>query len=73
MVALNVRNITISNIDGVNYRRIINRISKCEAENLMQNINMSQKRRNIIKNKNLLWHVKVIGEVIMFSDIDIEK
>ena len=43
MMSMNLNDIAISNIYGVNYRCIINGISKSEAVNLLQNTNLSKK------------------------------
>ena len=42
-MSLNLGHIAISNINGVNYRSIINRISNSEAINLLQNADLSEK------------------------------
>ena len=44
MMSINLSDISI-NINGVDYRCIINRISKNKAINLMQNIYLSDKYR----------------------------
>ena len=59
MVSMNLSDIAISNIKGSNYRYVINEISKSEAIDLMQNIDLTKKKRNIIKHKNLLSHIKM--------------
>ena len=43
MMSLNVSNIPILNIHGADYRCIISGISKSEAVNLLQNINLTEK------------------------------
>ena len=59
MICRNLSNITILNIDGVNYCCIINIISKSEAKNLIQNVNISEKK-NIRKQKKLLKHLVIL-------------
>ena len=59
MICRNLSNITILNIDGVNYCCIINIISKSEAKNLIQNVNISEKN-NIRKQKKLLKHLVIL-------------
>ena len=59
MICRNLSNITILNIDGVNYCCIINIISKSEAKNLNQNVNISEKK-NIRKQKKLLKHLVIL-------------
>lgn len=43
MMFMNLNNITILDIDGADYRCIINEISKSEAINIMQNINLAER------------------------------
>ena len=43
MVSMNLHNIAILNIKGTDYRCIINLISKNEAINLMQNVDLTLK------------------------------
>ena len=43
MVSMNLRDIAILNIRGVDYRRNIGGIRKSEAINLMQNISLAEK------------------------------
>ena len=45
MMSMNLSDITILNINSVDYRCSINEISKSEAINLMQNIDLSEKIR----------------------------
>ena len=42
MLSINLNNITILNIDGVNYHFIISEIRKGEAISLMQNIDLTE-------------------------------
>ena len=43
MMSMNLSNIAIFNIKGSDYRCIISLISKTEAINLMQNVNLTEK------------------------------
>ena len=43
MVSMNIINIAILNVKGSDYRRIISLISKNEAINLMQNVDLTKK------------------------------
>ena len=43
MMFMNLNNITILDIDGADYRCIINEISKSEAINILQNINLAER------------------------------
>ena len=45
------------------YRCIISGISKSEAIRLMQNIDFTEKKHNIIKHENLLSHIKKGQEI----------
>ena len=58
-MSMNLSDTVILIIKGSNYRCIISGISKSEAINLMQNIDLTEKRQNIIKNKNLLSNEKM--------------
>ena len=51
---MNLSNIAILSIKDADYRCIISGISKCETMNLMRNTDLTGKKLNIIKNKNLL-------------------
>ena len=64
-------NVAILKIKGSNYHCIISLIGKNEAINLMQNADLTGKKWNIIKHKNLLSHIKNRKET--FGDIEIEK
>ena len=39
----------------------------------MQNVDLTEKKRNIIKHKNVLSHIKMGKEVFTFDSIEIEK
>ena len=43
-MSMNLSDVAISNIEGSDYRCIISGISKSEAINLMQDINLTEKR-----------------------------
>ena len=58
MMSMNFNDIAIWNIKESDYRCVINRISKNEATNVMQNANMTEKCRNI---------------KIYYNNIEIEK
>ena len=49
----------ILNIKGSDYCCIISSIRKNEAINLMRNADLTEKKQNIIKHKNLLSHRKM--------------
>ena len=55
MMSMNLSNIAILKIENADYHCIISGISKSEATNLMQNIDLTETQWNIIeKHKNLL-------------------
>ena len=47
MMSINLSDIAILNIHGADYCCIINRISKCEAIKVMQNIDLTEKSRTL--------------------------
>ena len=59
MMSMNLSDTVILIIKEFDYRCITSGISKSEAINLMQNIDLTEKRQNIIKNKNLLSNEKM--------------
>ena len=67
MMSMNLIDIAILNIKGANYRCIINGISKSEAINLIQNIDLTE------KTEHFLSHVKMGKETLTFDDTEIEK
>ena len=58
MMSMNLSNIAILNIKGADYCCIISGISKSKAINIMYIIDLT-KKWNIIKDKNLLSHLKM--------------
>ena len=73
MMSVNLSDMAILNIHGADYRCIISGISKCEAINLIQNIDLTEKKWNIIKHKNLLSHIKMGKDILTFGDVEIKK
>ena len=59
MMSTKLNNIAVLNINSVNYPCIIKGISKNEAKNFMQNINLSE--------------IKHVEEITTFGDNEIEK
>ena len=47
MMSMNLSNVAILNIKSTDYRCIISGISKSEAINLMQNIDLTEKSRTL--------------------------
>ena len=70
---MNRSDIAFLNIKSSDYCCIISLISKNEAINLMQNADLTEKKWNIIKHKNLLSRIKMGEEILTFGDIEIEK
>ena len=56
MLSINLGNINILKSHGIDYWCIINRISKSEAINLMQNIDLS-KKSGTLKNMKIHFHI----------------
>ena len=52
---------------------IISGISKSEAINLMQIIDLTKRSRTFKEDENLLSHIKMVEEIIKFGNIEIEK
>ena len=73
MMSVNLSNIAILTIYGVDYCYIITEITKHEAIKVMQNIDLTETDWNIIKHKNILSHIKMGREILTFVDIEIEK
>ena len=49
MMSINLSDVAILNIKGCDYRYIISGISKSEAKNLLQNIDLAEKSRKLLK------------------------
>ena len=62
--------IAILNIKSADYCFIISGISKSEAININD---LTEKKQNIMKHKNLLSHIKIWNEILTFGDIESEK
>ena len=58
MMSINLNDIAVLNIHGVDYRCIINGISKREAVDWLQNVDLSNnKKKESLQNKKLwLWN-----------------
>ena len=77
---MSLSDIAILNIKGSNYCFIISLVSRNEAINfLMQNADLTEKSNykqkdfNIIKQKDLLSHIKKGKDILTFGDNEIEK
>ena len=73
MISINFSNIAIWIIKSSNYHCIISLISKNEVINLMQNAELTDKKRIIVKHKSLLLHLKMSKEILIFGNIEIQK
>ena len=58
MMSMNLSDITILNIKVFGYRCIIRRIRKSEAINLLQNIDLTEKKWNILKHNKFVFIYK---------------
>ena len=72
MISMKLSDTAILNIKGSDYRCIISRISKNQATGLMQNADLTEKKWNIIKPKNLLSRIKMGKDTLTF-EIDKNK
>ena len=61
MMSINLSDIAILNVEGVDYCCIISGISRIDKE------------KHIIKYKNLLSHIKMGKEILTFGDMEIAK
>ena len=59
MIPMNLSNITVLKIKYADYRCIISGISKREAINLLQNIDLIEKKQDIIKKLNIRSNLKL--------------
>ena len=78
LMFVNFSDIAILNVKGSDYHCIISLISKNQAINLMQNVDLAKKKWNIINQKQnfLKSHMKTEKTektVIKFRDIEIQK
>ena len=67
MIFINLSDIAILNILGVDYRCIINLISKSDAVNVFQNADLTEG-----KIKKFITTYKMGNEVTKFRDIEVE-
>ena len=58
MVSINLSHIATLNIHATDYLCILSEISKSEAINLMQNIDLTQEKHNIIKNTKHCYRIQ---------------
>ena len=73
MVPMNPRDTAILTFKGSDYRCIISLISKNEDIKFNAIYWFGCKKWNIIKHKNLLSHIKMCKEILMFANIEIEN
>ena len=72
MMSLKLSDIAILGICGVNYHCIFFRISKTEAVNLVQEVELNKKMEHY-KTEKLFSPVKMGKEILLVCDIGIEK
>ena len=72
MMSMNFSDIAILSISGADYCCIISGISKSEALNIVRTL-ILVKIQNIIKDENLLSHIRMGKEILRFDDIEIQK
>ena len=72
MMFMNLSDIATLNIHSADYRCITSGSSKSEVINLMQNIDLSEKKVEHLKHKFLLSHMKMGKKRFNFGDIQIE-
>ena len=70
---MSLSDIAILYIKCSEYCCIINLINENDAMNFMQNADLTQKKRNVVKHKNVLSHIKMANEILTFGYIKIEK
>ena len=73
MMDMNLTNIALLTIKSANYCCIISGISKSETINVLQNIDLIEKKWNILNYKNLSSHMKMVKEISTFDDLETEK
>ena len=59
MMSMNLNDIATLNINAVDCRCIISGIGKREDVTLLQKADLKEKKWNIVKDKNILSHVKL--------------
>ena len=72
MMSMNLilNNISVLNLKGSNYHSIISLISKNKLNAICW---FDKKKWNIIKYKNLLSNIKMVKEMLMFRDVEIQN
>ena len=73
MISLSLNDSAFLNIKNADYGCIISGISINEVINLIQNADLTEKKRDIIKYKNLLSLIKMVKEILTIGEIEIEK
>ena len=73
MMSMNLSDIAISNAKRFHYACIFRLISKNKAINLMWNGDLTKKSKILVKHKSFLSHIKMVKQILIFGDIEIEK
>ena len=63
LMSVNLDNIANLNVTSVAYSCVISRISKSEAINLLQNVDLSEKIETLESIKNLLSYIKWVKKL----------
>ena len=73
MMSMNLRDIAILNIKGLDYCSAISLITKIWGHELDAKYRFNQKTWSILKDENLLSHIKIGKEILTFGYIQTEK
>ena len=73
MMFMNLSNTAISNTKRFHYACIFRLISKNKAINLMRNGDLTKKSKILVKHKSFLSHIKMVKQILIFGNIEIEK
>ena len=73
MMSMNLSDIAISNTKRFHYACIFRLISKNKAINVMRNGDLTKKSKILVKHKSFLSHIKMVKQILIFGDTEIEK
>ena len=73
MMSMNLRDIAVLNIKGPDYCCVISLITKSWGHKLNAKYRFNQKTWSILKEKNLLSHIKICKEILTFSKLKLKK
>ena len=72
-MSINLNNIAILNIQGIDYCCIINGIGKSGAVNLLQNADLTEGREELKKFKTFITTYKMSKEIITFGILKLKN